>query len=68
MFLLTLLSFPAKVQPPFGFEMIWLTDFATVRRYEEGSLEWGLDEVREAQSLYRSAQNWARGVLSNPGH
>jgi HEPN domain-containing protein len=54
---------PRECEPPFGYEIGALSEFAAVRRYEEGSVVWGLEEAREAQALAVSAIDWAKGVL-----
>ncbi|MDP3178180.1 MAG: HEPN domain-containing protein [Spirochaetaceae bacterium] len=54
---------PRDCEPPFGYEISALSEFAAVRRYEEGALEWGMDEAIEARDLGRQALAWARGVL-----
>jgi len=54
---------PRECEPPFGYEVGSLSGFATVWRYEEGSLEWGIDEAKEAMTLGLSALAWAKAVL-----
>jgi len=56
---------PRDCEPPFGYEISALSEFAAVRRYEEGALEWGMDEAHEARDLGRQALAWANGVLEN---
>jgi HEPN domain-containing protein len=55
---------PRECEPPFGYEIGALTEFAAARRYEESSLEWGLEEAQEALGLGKSAVDWARGVIA----
>lgn len=54
---------PAECEPSFGYEIGPLSEFAAVRRYEEGALEWGIDEAREALDLCRIALEWAGKAL-----
>ncbi|HUX37611.1 MAG TPA: hypothetical protein VMV44_06865 [Rectinemataceae bacterium] len=62
-----LAKIPRECEPPFGYEIASLSEFAAVRRYEEGALEWGLDEAEEARDLGRAAIDWARGLIRNTG-
>lgn len=55
---------PRDREPPFGYEIGALSEFAAVRRYEEGALAWGLEEAREAQALGVTALGWAKAVLA----
>ena len=58
-----LAKIPVECEPSFGYEIGPLSDFAAVRRYEEGALEWGNDEAREALDLCKLALEWAGKVL-----
>ena len=60
-----LAKIPRECEPPFGYEIGSLSEFAAIRRYEEGALEWGLDEAEEARNLGRAAIDWARGIIGN---
>jgi len=62
-----LAKIPRESEPPFGYEIGSLSEFAAVRRYEEGALEWGLDEAEEARDLGRIAIDWARGIIGHTG-
>lgn len=55
---------PRECEPPFGYEIGALTEFAAARRYEEFALEWGLEEAKEALGLGKSAVDWAKGVIA----
>lgn len=54
---------PSEQEPPFGYEVGALSEFAAVRRYEEGALVWSRDEAIEALTLGRIALDWAKGVV-----
>ena len=54
---------PRSQEPPFGYEIGALSEFAAVRRYEEGSLVWNREEADEALELGLRALDWARRVL-----
>ena len=55
---------PRECEPPFGYEIGALTEFAAARRYEEFALEWGLEEAQEALGLGTSAVDWAKVVIA----
>jgi len=57
-----LAKFPADVQPPFGYEISRLSDFALVRRYEEGAMTWGIEDANEARALAKQALDWAKNA------
>lgn len=58
---------PRSAEPPFGYEINALSEFAAARRYEEGSLVWGAEEADEARALGAAAVGWARGVVRPDG-
>ena len=57
---------PASQEPPFGYEIGALSEFAAVRRYEEGALVWSREEADETLALGQLALQWAEGVLTPP--
>jgi HEPN domain-containing protein len=54
---------PASANPPFGYELTALSEFAAVRRYEEGALvlthEEAVDVVKQARIVYA----WAESIV-----
>jgi HEPN domain-containing protein len=54
---------PRECEPPFGYEIGSLSEFAAVRRYEEGSIVWGMEEAQEAMNLGTTAVTWAKRIL-----
>jgi HEPN domain-containing protein len=42
---------PREIEPPFGYEINRLSEFAAIRRYEESSLIWNEEEADEAIEL-----------------
>jgi HEPN domain-containing protein len=54
---------PRACEPPFGYEVGALSEFAAARRYEEGSLSWGAEEAQEAMLLGSTAVAWAKKVI-----
>ncbi len=59
-----LAKIPRDCEPPFGYEISRLSEFAAVRRYEEGSLIWGEEEAEEALELSNIALNWASALIN----
>ena len=57
---------PRDCEPPFGYEVNALSEFAAARRYEEGALAWGMEEAEEARGLGTSAIEWAVAIIRNP--
>lgn len=60
-----LAKIPEAVEPPFGYEISKLNEFAAVRRYEEGRLLWSTEEADEALLLAKTALGWARSLISS---
>ncbi len=60
-----LAKLPRAWEPPFGYEIGALSEFAAARRYEEASMQWGPDEANEAMELGRAAVAWAKKVLGS---
>ena len=58
-----LLMTPESSNPPFGEEIDELTEFATVRRYEEGQIVLNDTEAKAAIALATKVVEWARGVI-----
>ncbi len=57
---------PRQFEPPFGYEIARLSDFAAVRRYEESVLQWGEQEADEAMTLVEQALRWAEAIITGP--
>lgn len=53
---------PTDPAPPFGYEIIALNPFATVRRYEESSVPLDADEINSALDKVRVIQKWVKGL------
>lgn len=47
-----------------GYEVSRLSEFATVRRYEEGALEITLEEAQDVLDIARKVLEWAKGEES----
>lgn len=54
---------PREIEPPFGYEINRLSEFAAVRRYEESSLIWNEEEADEAVELGNKAISWAKTII-----
>lgn len=59
-----LAKIPKDIEPPFGYEVNRLSEFAALRRYEESSLFWGEEEALESAVLVEEAFSWARGIIT----
>ena len=55
---------PADCDPPYGYELNELSQFATIRRYEEGAWHPTPNELTEVLEKTRSMLDWASGCLS----
>ena len=58
-----LAKIPRDIEPPFGYEVNRLSEFAAARRYEESALVWDESEAGEAVIIVEQAIEWARGVM-----
>ncbi len=56
---------PKNYPIPHGEDIADLSQFATIRRYEEGVAELTEEEVRAALSAARDVLEWGRAILSN---
>jgi HEPN domain-containing protein len=54
---------PREIEPPFGYEINRLSEFAAIRRYEESSLTWNEEEADEAIELGQKAVSWAKTII-----
>jgi HEPN domain-containing protein len=52
-------------QPPLGHALIELTDFASVKRYEEGNEIITDDDIKASLVAGRNAVDWAEGMIAN---
>jgi HEPN domain-containing protein len=60
-----LFALPSSLNVPFGEEIDELTEFATVRRYEEGKAVLVAEEAQAALKLTEIVVEWARTVIFN---
>lgn len=51
---------PQEAQPPFGYELGQLNEFASSRRYEEGRLVLTKEEAQDVLVTTRAVLDWAR--------
>jgi HEPN domain-containing protein len=52
---------PAESSPVVGYEISKLSEFASIRRYEEGILELTSDEATDVVEIANRVLKWARG-------
>lgn len=55
---------PEKFAPPYGYELQRLTDFATIRRYEEGDFTMEPEELDQALKVGTDMLSWGRALLN----
>lgn len=55
---------PPSTNPPFGYELMALSEFASVRRYEEGALTLTHEEALDAMEQARIVYDWAKTIVS----
>jgi HEPN domain-containing protein len=53
---------PKGIEPPMAEDLFDLTQFATIRRYEEGRADFSDEEMVTAFRLARGVLNWAKKV------
>lgn len=51
---------PEKVSPPYVEEISDMTQFATIRRYEEGKAEFTKEELQQAYHIGEQILSWAK--------
>jgi HEPN domain-containing protein len=54
---------PDELNPPFGYELQALTDFATMRRYQEGDTQLSVEELDSALILAEKIYSWSEKNL-----
>jgi HEPN domain-containing protein len=54
---------PPSANPQFGYELAALSEFASIRRYEEGALMLSLEEARDVVDKARAILVWAQGLV-----
>lgn len=54
---------PAHCNPPFGYELTALSEFAAVRRYEEGALTVTYEEAVDVVEQARMVCSWAKSIV-----
>jgi HEPN domain-containing protein len=57
---------PRDCEPPFGYELQALTDFATIRRYEEGEVVMNQEDLTQALKIGQEMLTWAKEVEPHP--
>lgn len=55
---------PEDCDSPFGYELNALSEYATIRRYEEGSWTPTADELQEILAKTKAMLDWAKSVIS----
>lgn len=58
-----LAKFPDDVQPPVGYELAELNDYAGVLRYQEGRFPLTREDLAEAHHRARMVVEWSRSVV-----
>ena len=53
---------PASLERPFGYELGELTQFATIRRYEEGEIILTSEEVAQGIELAKTIMTWSTKI------
>lgn len=56
---------PDNVSSPSQKELLALTEFASIRRYEQGLYDYSLEEMRATYQAVEKVIQWARGLISN---
>jgi HEPN domain-containing protein len=54
---------PEDAEPPFGYELQQLTEFATIRRYEEGEWKITKEELESTLVIGRKMLAWAENIV-----
>jgi HEPN domain-containing protein len=54
---------PDEVQPPFGYELGRLNEFAASRRYEEGRVSLTKEEAEDVLATARAVLDWAHDFI-----
>ncbi len=57
---------PHDKYPPHGFNLVQLNPYASIRRYEEGSLPLGRDEITVAIQAVEAVIDWACKIVRVP--
>jgi HEPN domain-containing protein len=55
---------PKSCEPPHGYELLDLNQYAAIRRYEEGYWEPSLDDLTVVLQKTESMLDWAKAVLA----
>jgi HEPN domain-containing protein len=58
-----LAKLPEESQPDVGYEINQLNEFAGVRRYEEGALQYEPEDLEDARALTARLLEWARTFM-----
>ncbi|MEZ4740985.1 MAG: HEPN domain-containing protein [Bdellovibrionota bacterium] len=58
-----LAKLPEKLEPPFGYELSELNQFAAARRYEEGTYEVSFEDLSEVITKSKEMLTWAKNYL-----
>jgi HEPN domain-containing protein len=54
---------PRSIEPPYGYELQQLTEFATIRRYEQGEINLTLEELNKTLDICAEMYFWAKGIV-----
>lgn len=55
---------PREIEPPYGYELLELNQYASIRRYEEGSWRASTEELGIVLGKSQDMLNWAATVIS----
>ncbi len=56
---------PTQNEPPFGFNLTELNQYATTRRYEEGHFNLTVEELKISLDATLEVLNWAEIIINN---
>lgn len=56
---------PADTNTRFDYDLVGLTPYATIRRYEEGRLKPEIDEARDTLALAEEVLSWAESIVGH---
>lgn len=59
-----LAKLPGDLNPPYGYELNDLSEYAGVRRHEEGHWSPGPDDLRQVYAVVVDMLEWAEGVVN----
>jgi HEPN domain-containing protein len=54
---------PKSIEPPYGYELQQLTEFATIRSYEQGEIIITLEKLNKIRGICSEMYFWAKGIV-----